>query len=52
VSKSEDIEINPKADSHPGAVKASNFGPDGNFGLFLVSSVASVDEACTKNEQN
>jgi hypothetical protein len=34
-------------------VKASNFGPHGNFGgLFLASSVASVDESCTENEQN
>jgi hypothetical protein len=33
-------------------VKAPNFGPHGNFGLFLASSVASVDESCTKNEQN
>jgi hypothetical protein len=32
--------------------KASNFGPHGNFGLFLGSSVASMDESCTKNEQN
>jgi hypothetical protein len=29
-------------------VKASNFGPHGNFGLFLASLVASVDESCTK----
>jgi hypothetical protein len=29
-------------------VKAYNFGPHGNFGLFLASSVASVDESCTK----
>jgi hypothetical protein len=33
-------------------VKASNFGPHGNFGLFLASSVASMDELCTQNEQN
>ncbi len=33
-------------------VKASNFGPQGNFGLFLTSSVAPLDESCTKNEQN
>ncbi len=33
-------------------VKASNFGPHENFGLFLASSVASLDESCTKNEQN
>ncbi len=33
-------------------VKASNFGPHGNFGLFLTSFVASVDESCTKNERN
>jgi hypothetical protein len=33
-------------------VKASNFGPHGNVGLFLASSVASVEESCTKNEQN
>jgi hypothetical protein len=33
-------------------VKASNFGPHGNFGLFLASSVASVDKSCAKNEQN
>jgi hypothetical protein len=31
-------------------VKALNFGPHGNFELFLASSVASVDESCTKNE--
>jgi cadherin EGF LAG seven-pass G-type receptor 1 len=35
-----------------GTVKASNFGPSGNFGLFLASSVPSVDESCTKNKQN
>jgi hypothetical protein len=29
-------------------VRAANFGPHGNFGLFLASSVASVDESCTK----
>ncbi len=29
-------------------VKAPNFGSHGNFGLFLASSVASVDESCTK----
>jgi hypothetical protein len=29
-------------------VKASNFGPHGNFGRFLASSVASVDKSCTK----
>ncbi len=33
-------------------VKASNFGPFGNFGHFLASSVASVDESRTKNKQN
>jgi hypothetical protein len=33
-------------------VKASNFGPHGNFGLFSTSSVASVNESCTKNKQN
>jgi hypothetical protein len=33
-------------------VKAFNFGPHGNFGLFLTSSVASVDEPCTKSEEN
>ncbi len=33
-------------------VRASNFGPHGNFGPFLASSVASLDESCTKNEQN
>jgi hypothetical protein len=33
-------------------VKASTFGPHGNFGLLLASSVASVVESCTKNEQN
>jgi hypothetical protein len=31
---------------HYGTVKASNFGPHGNFGLFLASSVASVHESC------
>jgi hypothetical protein len=29
-------------------VKAFNFGPHGNFGLFLPSSVASVDESFKK----
>ncbi len=33
-------------------VKASNFGPHGNFAIFLASSVTSVDESCAKNEQN
>jgi hypothetical protein len=33
-------------------VKASNFGPHGNVGPFFASSVASLDELCTKNEQN
>jgi hypothetical protein len=33
-------------------VKVSNFGPHGNFGVFLASSVASMDELCTQNEQN
>jgi hypothetical protein len=33
-------------------VKAPNFGPHGNVGLFLASSVASADESRTKNEQN
>ncbi len=33
-------------------VISSNFGPYGNFMIFLASSVASVDESCTKNEQN
>jgi hypothetical protein len=37
---------------HYFTVKASNFGPHGNFGLLLASSVASVDESCTKNEKN
>jgi hypothetical protein len=37
---------------HNSNVKASNFGPHGNFGHFLASSVASVDESCTKNEQS
>jgi hypothetical protein len=31
-------------------VKASNFGPHGNFGLFLAGSVASVGESCTKKK--
>ncbi len=35
-----------------GTVKASNLGPQGNLGIFLASSVAFVDESCTKNEQN
>jgi hypothetical protein len=35
-----------------GTIKASNFGPHRNVGLFLASSVSSVDESCTKNEQN
>ncbi len=33
-------------------VRASNFGPHGNFGPFLGGSVASLDESWTKNEQN
>ncbi len=33
-------------------VKASNFGPHGNFGPFLARSVASLGEFCVKNEQN
>ncbi len=33
-------------------VKASNFGPHGNVGRFLASSVAPVDESCTTKEQN
>jgi hypothetical protein len=33
-------------------VKAPNFGPHGNFELFLAMSVASEDESCTENEQN
>jgi hypothetical protein len=33
-------------------VNASNFGSRGNFGLFLPSSVISVNESCAKNEQN
>ncbi len=33
-------------------VKASNFEPHGNFGLFLASSIASVDESCVKDEQD
>jgi hypothetical protein len=33
-------------------VKASNFGPHRNFGLFLASSIASLDESCNKNEHN
>ncbi len=33
-------------------VKASNFGPDAIFGHFLASSVASLDEICTTNEQS
>jgi hypothetical protein len=33
-------------------VKASNFGPHGNIGLFLASSVASVDESCANIEPN
>jgi hypothetical protein len=32
-------------------VKVSNFGPHGNFGLFLASSVASVDVSCTKKNR-
>ncbi len=32
-------------------VKAPNFGPHGNFGSFFASSVASLDESCTKYEQ-
>jgi hypothetical protein len=33
-------------------VKASNFRPLGNFGPLFASSVASLDESCTKVEQN
>jgi hypothetical protein len=33
-------------------VKASNFGPHGNFEPFLARSVASFGEFCHKNEQN
>jgi hypothetical protein len=32
-------------------VKASNFGPHGNFGPFLPRSVASSGEFCAKNEK-
>jgi hypothetical protein len=32
--------------------KTSDFEPHGNFEPFLASSVASLDEICTKNEQN
>jgi hypothetical protein len=30
----------------------ANFGPLGNFAPFLAISVASLDQLCTKNEQN
>jgi hypothetical protein len=33
-------------------VKASNLTPHGNFGLFVTSSVTSLDVSCTKNEQD
>jgi hypothetical protein len=33
-------------------MKASNFGPHGNFEPFLVRPVASLGELCAKNEQN
>jgi hypothetical protein len=33
-------------------IKASNFGPHGNFGPLLARSVASLGEFCAKNEQN
>jgi hypothetical protein len=33
-------------------VKAFNCGRHGNFGPFFASSVASLYESCTKNEQN
>ncbi len=33
-------------------VKASNFGPHGNFGPYLARSVAHLSEYCAKNEQN
>jgi hypothetical protein len=46
------ILILPKIHYYNDTVKGSNFGPHGNFGFFLASSVASVDESCTKNEQN
>jgi hypothetical protein len=32
-------------------VKAPYFGPHGNIGLFLASSVACLNESCTKYEQ-
>jgi hypothetical protein len=35
-----------------GTVKAFNFGPQGNFGPFLASSGASLNELWAKNEQN
>jgi hypothetical protein len=33
-------------------MKAFIFEPHGNFGPFLASSVASLDELCAKNEQS
>jgi hypothetical protein len=33
-------------------VKASNFGHHGNFGPTFEISAASLDESCTRNEQN
>jgi hypothetical protein len=38
--------------SYKYTVKTSNFGPHENFGPFCESIVASLDESCTKSEQN
>jgi hypothetical protein len=34
------------------SVKASNFRPHGHFGPFFCKFLVSLDESCTKNEQN
>jgi hypothetical protein len=42
--------FNPQSELN--TVRACNFQSHGNFGPFLASSIVSVDELCTKNEQN
>jgi hypothetical protein len=34
------------------SVKAFNFGPNGNFGLIIATSLAPLAESCTNNVQN
>jgi hypothetical protein len=42
-----------RPDAAHDTLEASNFGPHRNFGLFLAfSAVLSLDESCTKKEQN